>query len=122
MAILVTSALAVAISFYAAAFTVLTSISTIALYLAYGIPIFLNFRNRLRRQGEFTTHETAAWNLGRGSLSTRRARLDRVHRRGLHPCLRTSSSSGRRSFSALALSAYWRAYARRHFRGPSSGP
>ncbi len=64
-AILVTSALAVAICLYAAAFSVVTSISTIALYLAYGLPIFLNVRNRLRRRGEFTTKETAPWSLGR---------------------------------------------------------
>jgi L-asparagine transporter-like permease len=63
--IVITSVLCVLISLYAAAFTVLTSISTITLYLAYGIPIFLNLRNRARRQGEFTTRETAAWNLGR---------------------------------------------------------
>jgi amino acid transporter len=39
-AILVTSVLAVLVSIYAAAFAALTSASTIALYLAYGIPIF----------------------------------------------------------------------------------
>src|SRR6476660_9052432 len=44
-AILVTSALAVAICVYAAAVPVVTSISTIALYLAYGLPILLNLRN-----------------------------------------------------------------------------
>src|SRR5262249_62324928 len=43
-AILLTSALSVAICLYAAAYSVVTSISTIALYLAYGIPIFLNWR------------------------------------------------------------------------------
>jgi amino acid transporter len=63
VAILVTSALAVAISFYAAAFTVITSISTIALYLAYGIPIWLNFRNRRRGRGEFASPDTAPWSL-----------------------------------------------------------
>ncbi len=67
VAIVVTSALAVAISFYAAAFTVITSISTIALYLAYGIPIYLNFRNRRRRRGEFATAGTAPWSLRRWS-------------------------------------------------------
>jgi amino acid transporter len=61
--IVVTSVLCVLISLYAAAFTVLTSISTITLYLAYGIPILLNVRNRLRRRGEFTTPATAAWSL-----------------------------------------------------------
>src|SRR5262249_8205752 len=68
-AILVTSLLAVAISIYAAAFTVITSISTIALYRAYGIPIFLNLRNRVRGRGEFTTPQTAAWSLGRYGIA-----------------------------------------------------
>ena len=63
--IVVTSVLCVLLSLYAAAFTVLTSISTITLYLAYGIPIFLNVRNRLRGRGEFTTKATAAWSVGR---------------------------------------------------------
>ncbi|MEO8381475.1 MAG: amino acid permease [Acidobacteriota bacterium] len=57
-AIVVTSVLAVLVCLYAAAFSVVTSISTIALYLAYVIPIFLNFRNRLPR-------ELTPWNLGR---------------------------------------------------------
>ncbi|HKF44901.1 MAG TPA: amino acid permease [Thermoanaerobaculia bacterium] len=67
-AILTASSLAVAVSLYAAAFTVLTSASTITLYLAYGIPIFLNLRNRLRGRGEFATRETAPWNLGRKAV------------------------------------------------------
>jgi amino acid transporter len=67
VAILVTSSLAILLSLYAAAYSVLTSISTIALYLAYGIPIYLNARNRWRQAGEYTTPETAPWNLGRFS-------------------------------------------------------
>src|SRR5262249_32318130 len=57
-AILVTAALSVLICVYAAAWFVVTSISTICLYLAYGIPIFLHIRNRLPGQ------ETP-WSLGR---------------------------------------------------------
>jgi amino acid transporter len=63
--IVVTSALAVLITAYAAAFTVVTSISTIALYLAYAIPVYLNWRNRRRGAGEHTTPATAPWSLGR---------------------------------------------------------
>jgi amino acid transporter len=63
--IVITSALAVLITVYAAAFTVVTSISTIALYLAYAIPVYLNWRNRRRGSGEYTTPDTAPWNLGR---------------------------------------------------------
>jgi amino acid transporter len=63
--ILITSALAVALCLYAAAYYVVTSISTITLYLAYMFPIYLNWRNRRRGQGEYTTPATAAWTLGR---------------------------------------------------------
>jgi amino acid transporter len=64
-AIVVTSALAVLITVYAAAYSVVTSISTITLYLAYVIPVWLNWRNRRRRRGEYTTRTTAPWSLGR---------------------------------------------------------
>jgi amino acid transporter len=63
--ILITSVLAVLICVYAAAFYVVTSISTITLYLAYMFPIYLNWRNKRRGQGEFTTPETAPWTLGK---------------------------------------------------------
>jgi amino acid transporter len=63
--ILITSALAVALCLYAAAYYVVTSISTITLYLAYMFPIYLNWRNRRRGQGEYATPATAAWSLGR---------------------------------------------------------
>jgi amino acid transporter len=63
--IVITSVLAVLICVYAAAFYVVTSISTITLYLAYMFPIYLNWRNRRRGQGEFATAETAPWFLGK---------------------------------------------------------
>jgi len=44
---------------------VVTSISTITLYLAYVIPIYLNWRNRRRRTGEYAPRATAPWSLGR---------------------------------------------------------
>src|SRR6185369_583355 len=65
-ATVVASVLAILICLYAAAYSVVTSISTITLYLAYGIPIWLNRRNR-RGRGEFVTAELAPWNLGRWS-------------------------------------------------------
>ena len=118
-----TSALAVLVSLYAAAFTVLTSASTITLYLAYGIPIFLNLRNRLFRQGEFATRETAPWSLGRRATFINVVAVAWVLFItvvfALPPnelVLWTTLLFG------LFLAVYWRAYARRHFRGPSSGP
>jgi amino acid transporter len=62
--IVITSILAVLICTYAAAYYVVTSISTIALYLAYVIPIYLNARNRRRRSGEWMTKSVAPWSLG----------------------------------------------------------
>lgn len=67
IAILVTSALSVLVCLYAAAWYVVTSISTICLYLAYGIPVYLNLRNRIRGRGPSMTPELAAWSLGRWS-------------------------------------------------------
>jgi amino acid transporter len=67
IAILVTCTLSVLICVYASAFFVVTSISTICLYLAYGIPIVLNLRNRMRGRGEFMTKANALWSLGRWS-------------------------------------------------------
>jgi len=66
-AIVITSVLAILICCYAAAFAVVTSISTIALYLAYVIPIYLNVRNRMRKRGEWMTKTIAPWSLGRWS-------------------------------------------------------
>lgn len=57
-AIVITSILSVLVCVYAAAFYVVTSISTIALYLAYVIPILLNVRRRVPR-------ELTPWSLGR---------------------------------------------------------
>ena len=64
-AIVATSVLAVLMTAYAAAYSVVTSISTITLYLAYVIPIYLNWRNRRRCRGEYTMPANAPWNLGR---------------------------------------------------------
>src|SRR5438094_5613161 len=64
-AIVAASLLAVLMTVYAAAYSAVTSISTITLYLAYVIPIYLNWRNRRRRRGEYTMPSNAPWNLGR---------------------------------------------------------
>jgi amino acid transporter len=61
--IVITTILAILVCMYSAAYFVVTSISTITLYLAYNIPVYLNWRNKRRKQGEYTTPETAPWNL-----------------------------------------------------------
>jgi|CXWL01.1.fsa_nt_gi amino acid transporter len=65
--ILITCTLATVMLLWSGAFYVVTAISVVFLYWAYGLPILLNLRNRLRGRGEFTTPETAPWNLGRWS-------------------------------------------------------
>ena len=67
--IVITSALAVLLTVYAALYSVVVAISTTALYLAYAFPIYLNLRNKLRGSGEYTTAETAPWNLGRWGVA-----------------------------------------------------
>jgi len=122
-AILATSALAVLVSLYAAAFTVLTSASTITLYLAYGIPIFLNLRNRLFRRGEFATRETAPWGLGRKATFINVVAVAWVLFITVVFALPPNELVlWTTLFFGGFLAVYWRAYARRHFRGPSSSP
>jgi amino acid transporter len=67
-AIVVTSLLVVLVTFYSATYAVVTSMSTTALYLAYVIPIYLNYRNKRLQRGEFTTQSTAPWSLGKFGL------------------------------------------------------
>ncbi len=62
-AIIITCALAVLLTVYSVVYSVIVAVSTTALYLAYGIPIFLNLRNKLGKKGEFTTPKTAPWSL-----------------------------------------------------------
>ena len=123
-ATLVTSALAVLICLYAAAYSVVTSISTIALYLAYGIPIWLNFRNRRRnrrrRRGEFVTGEQAPWTLGRGAPLINAVALVWVGVLSVVFVLPPNARVlGTMILVAAALAAYWRFGARRRFRGPN---
>jgi len=119
-AILITSALAVLLCVYAAAYFVLSSISTIALYLAYIIPVYLNWRNRRRRAGEYTTPETAPWSLGRWGTPVRTIAilytLFIVVVFVLPPnelVLWTILGTG------LILATYWLGRARHHFTGPT---
>ncbi|MEO8089415.1 MAG: amino acid permease [Gemmatimonadales bacterium] len=63
--IIITSVLAVALCLWSAGYWVVTSISTITLYLAYMIPVYLNWRNKRRGKGEFATKATAPWSLGK---------------------------------------------------------
>jgi amino acid transporter len=63
--IIITSILAVLLTIYSAAYSVIVAVSTTALYLAYAIPIYLNARNKMQKKGEYTTPEMAPWSLGK---------------------------------------------------------
>lgn len=62
-AILVTCTLAVLMLLWSGAYFVVTAICVVMLYWAYGIPVFLNLRNKLLGKGEYTTPQTAPWTL-----------------------------------------------------------
>ena len=120
IAILVTCALSVAISVYAAAFFVITSISTICLYLAYGIPIYLNLRNRMRGRGEFMTREVAPWTLGRWSPALNAIAIVWIAFITLVFMLPPNELTLWTMVAvALALTLYWFSYARARFRTAS---
>ena len=121
-AILVTSALAVAICVYAAAVPVITSISTIALYLAYGLPILLNLVNRVRGRGEFATPENAPWSPGRVAPLLNGIAILWVAFITVVFCLPPNELVlWTMLFFCASLGAYWLASARRTFRGPTAG-
>lgn len=118
VAIVVTAALSVLICVYAAAFVVVTSISTICLYLAYGIPIWLNARNRRRGRGEFMTRALAPWSLGRWSRLINAVALLWIAIITVVFMLPPNELVLWTMLGvAIALTAYWLVSARRHFRG-----
>jgi amino acid transporter len=119
-AIVVTSVLAIVITVYAAAYFVVTSISTITLYLAYLIPIYLNWRNRRRGRGEYTTPETAPWSLGRWGGAINVIAIAWV----VFICVVFSLPPNElvlwtMLLVGVVLTAYWRSAARHRFVGPA---
>jgi len=118
-AILVTSVLAVLITVYAAAYSVVTSISTITLYLAYVIPVYLNWRNRRRGRGEHASPATAAWSLGRWSPLVNVVAIAWVVVITVIFALPPNELVlWTMLLVALGLAGYWLMSARRHFKGP----
>jgi amino acid transporter len=119
-AIVITSVLAVLISVYAAAYFVVTSISTITLYLAYAIPIYLNWRNRRRGRGEHASAATAPWSLGRFGPLVNLVALGWVVVISVVFSLPPNELVlWTMLLLAGVLAAYWRLSARRTFAGPA---
>jgi amino acid transporter len=118
--ILITSALAVLICIYAAAYFVVTSISTITLYLAYMLPIYLNWRNKRRRRGEYTTAETAPWSMGSwGSAINVIAIVWVLILTVIFSIPPNELVLWTMLILMAALLLYWQGYAKRRFVGPS---
>jgi amino acid transporter len=118
--IVITSVLAVLICLYAAAYFVVTSISTITLYLAYMIPIYLNWRNKRRRQGEYATPETAPWNLGRwGPAINVIAILWVIFLTVIFSLPPNELVLWTMLILTVVLVVYWQGYAKRRFNGPT---
>ena len=119
-AIVITSALAVAITVYAAAYTVVSSISTVTLYLAYVIPVYLNWRNRRRGRGEYVTPATAPWSLGRFGPAVNAVAIAWVVVITVVFVLPPNELVlWTMLVLVLALAAYWRLSAGRRFVGPA---
>src|SRR5437899_1718890 len=119
-AIVITSALAVAITVYAAAYTVVSSISTVTLYLAYVIPVYLNWRNRRRGRGEYATPATAPWSLGRFGPAVNAVAIAWVVVITVVFLLPPNELVLWTMLAlVLALAVYWRLSAGRRFVGPA---
>src|SRR4029079_9720620 len=114
-AIRVTAALWVVICVYAAGWFVVTSISTICLYLAYGIPVLLHLRHRLPR-------EETPWTLGGfGPLVNVVAVVWIAVITVVFMLPPNELVLWTMLAVALGLTAYWLLAARRSFRGPVGG-
>jgi amino acid transporter len=117
--ILITSILAVLTCVYSAAYFVVTSISTITLYIAYNIPVFLNVRNKLLKKGEYTTPDKAPWTLkGWGPLLNIIAVVYTVFIVILFCLPPNELVLWTMVGFAVILLVYWFAYAKSHFTGP----
>jgi len=119
-AIFVASIAVILICLYASAYSVVTSISTVTLYLAYIIPVYLNWRNRRRGQGEHTTPRTALWSLGRwGSPINVIAIGWTIFITFVFSIPPNELVLWTMLLLLLVLALYWFCHARRNFRGPT---
>ncbi len=117
--IIVTSILAVLLTVYSAAYFVVTSISTITLYIAYVLPTALNLRNKIRKQGEFTTKEKAPWSLGKWGPFINAVAIIWVIFISILFCLPPNELVLWTMVLFVGiLVVYWVAYANKNFTGP----
>lgn len=119
-AIIITCALAVLLTVYSVVYSVIVAVSTTALYLAYGIPIFLNLRNKLGKKGEFTTPKTAPWSLrGFGPVVNVIALLWIVFITILFSIPPNELAGWSIIILAIFMFIYWQLDAKKRFKGPT---
>jgi len=117
--IIITSVIAVLTCVYGAAYFVVTSISTITLYIAYSTPTFLNLMNKLQKKGEYTNPQNAPWSLrGWGPLINAVAVIYTVF-----ICILFCLPPNELVFWTMVgfgvlLFIYWQLYEKHHFTGP----
>lgn len=119
-AILITCTLAVLLTVYSVVYSVIVAVSTTALYLAYGIPIYLNLRNKLGKNGEYTTPKTAPWSLrGFGPIINVIALLWIVFITILFSIPPNELAGWSIIILAIFMFIYWQVDAKKRFKGSS---
>jgi hypothetical protein len=107
---------------WSGAYYVVTAICVIMLYWAYGIPIFLNVRNKLRGKGEYTSPETAPWTLKRWGVLLNLISLGWI---GIITVFLVIPPNELVLWTAVPISLfmfiYWQVDAKKRFIGPASG-
>ncbi len=118
--ILITCLLAVLLTVYSVVYSVIVAVSTTALYLAYGIPIYLNLRNKLGKKGEYTTPKTAPWSLrGFGPIVNVIALLWIVFITILFSIPPNELAGWSIILLAVFMFIYWQLDAKKRFKGPT---
>lgn len=119
--IIITCILAVLLTMVAYLYSVVVAISTSALYLAYAIPTYLNVRNKRKKQGEYTTRETAPWNLGRwGPVINWIAILWVIFITLLFSIPPNELAGWALIILLVFMLLYWQLSAKHHFTGPTA--
>jgi amino acid transporter len=118
-AILITTVLAILLTVYSAAYSVITSISTITLYIAYNIPVYLNLRNKLQKKGEFTNENNAPWKLKKWGVPLNFIAVAYTVFITILFCLPPNELVlWTMLVISLLLFVYWQVYAKNRFKGP----
>ena len=118
--IVITCILAVLLTVYSVVYSVIVAVSTTALYLAYGIPIYLNLRNKLGKKGEYTTPKTAPWSLrGFGPIVNVIALLWIIFITILFSIPPNELAGWSIIIMSIFMFSYWQFDAKKRFKGPT---